>query len=247
MESQQQPAPDEADVLRAALRERLQEQSEVPPLPRPWYTESAMIPAQGFEFGGDFYVADLTDGVLQMVLVDTCGHGPTAVPDAVQFAGALQALVATLPPQDVMDAANHYVFDSGNVTGFATAAQLTLELATGIYRIRSAGHPPIMRWSAVGAEWLVDNARGVALGVTAAPSIEISAGVLEPGEALMFYTDGLVEARSHDIADGIEQLRRIARDAVRPGFAGAANRILAGLPRGEDDRAVLMLLRGVGD
>lgn len=239
-----QLASDErSDAFLAALRERLQRQSRVPELPAGWRTESAMLPADGFGYGGDFFVAHIDEGVLQMVLVDVCGHGPSAVPDAVQFAGALGALVLSLPPSAVMDAANAYVSRRGHPEGFTTAVQVTVRFATGEYRIRSAGHPPVMRWCAGSTGWVVDGARGTALGVTEPVSLGVTEGVLPPGEALMFYTDGLVEARGHDIDDGIRQLQGIARNAVVDGFTGAPQRILAGLPRGEDDRAVLMLRR----
>lgn len=227
----------------AALRERLQRQSQVPELPEGWHSESAMLPADGFGYGGDFIVADSATGVLQMVLVDVCGHGPSAVPDAVQFAGALGALVLSLPPAAVMEAANTYVAHRGHPEGFTTAVHVSVRFSTGEYRIRSAGHPPVMRWCAGTGEWMIDSARGTALGLAEPVSLSVTEGVLAPGEALMFYTDGLVEARGHDIDDGIRQLQDIARDAVADGFEGAPRRILAGLPRGEDDRAVLILRR----
>lgn len=202
-----------------------------------------MLPAAGFEYGGDFFVADVSDERLQMVLVDECGHGPTAVPDAVQFAGALAALVESLPPNDVLAAANTYVRERGNPEGFTTAVQLLLRQDTGAYRICSAGHPPVFKWSTSDRRWTIDSARGTAIGVTDEPTFGISEGVVEPGEALMFYTDGLIEARGHDIDDGIEQLLEVAHATVADGFAGAPGRILEGLPQGDDDRAVLILLR----
>ncbi|HYG94491.1 MAG TPA: serine/threonine-protein phosphatase, partial [Nocardioides sp.] len=74
-----------AEKALADLRDRLQQQSRMPALPAGWHSHSAMIPADGFEYGGDFFVADLVDDVLQLVLVDVCGHGDSAVPAAVQF------------------------------------------------------------------------------------------------------------------------------------------------------------------
>jgi serine phosphatase RsbU (regulator of sigma subunit) len=232
-----------SEAFLVALRESLQRQSRVPPLPPGWRSESAMIPAEGLEYGGDFFVAHLADDVLQMVLVDACGHGPSAVPDAVEFAGALGALVLSVPPCELMAAANRYVFRRGRPDGFTTAVQVTIRLSTGELRIRSAGHPPVMRWCGAEEEWVVDNARGTALGVTEDPTMSDTSGILVPGDALMFYTDGVVEARGDDIDDGIARLRTIARDAVAEGFDGAPARILAGLPRGEDDRAVLIMRR----
>jgi serine phosphatase RsbU (regulator of sigma subunit) len=239
-----QLASDErSEALLGALRDLLQQQSRVPPLPAGWHSESAMLSADNFEYGGDFFVAGGVDGVLQMILVDACGHGPSAVPDAVQFAGALGALLVALPPEEVMGAANAYLYQRGRADNFTTAVQVSVRFATGDYRIRSAGHPPVMRWTASAAEWVVDSARGTALGVTESPVMDITEGVIGPDEALMFYTDGVVEARGDDIDDGILRLRSIAKEAIAHGFSGAPARILADLPRGEDDRAVLILRR----
>lgn len=236
-------ADERSEAFLAALRERLQHQSHVPPLPPGWHVESAMLPADGFEYGGDFFVADVVNDALEMVLVDSCGHGPAALPDAVQFAGALGALMCALPPDAVMGGLNDYVLRRCRVDSFATAVHVSIRFGCGSYRIRSAGHPPVLHWRTGEAQWVVDAARGSALGLSESPMMVDAEGVLAPGEALMFYTDGVVEARGSDIDAGIERLRDIARDVVSPGFVGAPARILADLPRGEDDRAVLILRR----
>lgn len=233
-----------AEEVLAGLRERLQEQSRMPPLSPGWHSHSAVIPAEGFEYGGDFYVADLTaEGVLQMVLVDVCGHGSAAVPHAVQFAGALQALVLALPAEQVMDALNDYLLRQPSEESLATAVQVIIDLGSGRYRIRSAGHPPVLHWHTADSEWRIDNARGTALGILSEPSFDLSTGVLAEGEAFMFYTDGVIESRGADIDHGIEWLRCTARAAVVEGFAGVAGRILSVVARGEDDRAILVLGR----
>jgi len=178
------------------------------------------------------------------VLVDVCGHGSAAVPQAVQFAGALQGLVLALPAEQVMDALNDYLLRQQSEEAVATAVQVIIDLGSGRYRIRSAGHPPVLHWHTGAGEWRIDNARGTALGVVAEPGFDLSTGVLAEGEAFLFYTDGVVESRGGDIDQGIEWLRRTARAAVAEGFAGAAGRILSGVARGEDDRAILVLGRG---
>jgi serine phosphatase RsbU (regulator of sigma subunit) len=217
----------------------------MPPLPDEWHSHSAMIPAAGFDYGGDFFVADRAGDRLQLVLVDVCGHGDAAVPEAVQFAGALRGLVHAVPAEQVMGALNAYLLDLSSEESFTTAVQVIIELTTGSYQIRSAGHPPVLHWDPSG-RWRVDNARGTALGVTATPDFDLSNGVLRCGEAFLFYTDGVVESREADIDDGIEWLRRTAAACVGDGFAGLADRVLAQVPRGEDDRALLVLGRGVG-
>lgn len=229
----------------ARLRDRLLARGRMPALPAGWEHQSAMLAASGFEYGGDFIVSDMAaaTGRLQLVLVDVCGSGASAVPAAVRFAGALESLLAAVPDHRLLAAANTFLLRQPSDESMATAVQVVLDLATGDYLIRSAGHPPALRWSLAAEEWEVDNARGTALGVCEGPEVVESRGTLAPGEALMFYTDGVVESRSMPIDDGIAWLRATARAAVAEGWPGAAARIIDQVDRGDDDRAVLVVRR----
>ncbi|MFC5729893.1 MULTISPECIES: PP2C family protein-serine/threonine phosphatase [Nocardioides] len=234
-----------AEAVLAELRDRLQARAKVPPLPPGWHQQSAMLAAEGFEYGGDFIIADLLTerGVLQMVLVDVCGSGESAVPAALRFAGALESLIVAVPAERLLTGANDYLLRQPSEESFATAVHVAIDLTTGDYLIRSAGHPPALRWRAATATWEVDNARGTALGVSETPEVHVSEGVLAPGEALLFYTDGVVESRSQDIDEGITWLRKTAHAAVLDGWTGVAKRIIDLVDRGDDDRAVLVLGR----
>lgn len=237
------------EAFLSGLRDLLQEQCQVPPLPAGWLCTSAMLSAQGFEYGGDFFVADLADAPdgtcrLSMVLVDVCGKGASAVPDAVQFAGALRGLLVAVPEQSLMPSANAYLMRQPSDESIATAAQVGIDLVTGQYAIRSAGHPPVLRWRIHAGEWEIDNARGTALGVVEDPEFDMSEGVLAPGEALLFYTDGVVERTTSDIDTGIDWLRAAAREAtLDAGVAAVPARIMEQVDRGDDDRAVLVIAR----
>jgi hypothetical protein len=233
-----------SDALLADLKGRLQAQAQIPPLPRGWEAQSAMIASRGVGYAGDFLVADLREGRrLEVILVDVCGKGIGAGPAALQFAGALGGLIGALPPEDLLRAANDFLLRQRDDEAFATAVHLLVDLDDGSYQVTSAGHPPALRWDAPSREWVIDNARGTALGVLAAPELHTSRGRLFPGEALLFYTDGVVEGRNSPIDVGIAWLQRAAREAVGSGFGGAAWRIIDQVDRGDDDRAVFILSR----
>jgi hypothetical protein len=227
------------------LRDRLQAQGRIPPLPEGWDAQTAMIASNGVPYAGDFLVADLRRDrhQLELILVDVCGKGTGAGPAALQFAGALGGLIGAVPPHDLLGAANHFLLRQDDDEAFATAVHLLVDLADGGYTITSGGHPPALHWSLASRGWVIDNARGTALGVLPEPELHISEGRLLPGEALLFYTDGVVEERDRHLDDGIAWLQGVARDAIADGFDGAARRIIGQVSSGDDDRAVLILSR----
>ena len=234
-----------SEAVLSQLRDRLQRQGVVPPLPNGWRSQSATITANGPSYAGDFLVADLRDGRwLEMALVDVCGKGTSVGPQALQFAGALGGLIGALPPAELMSAANMFLLRQESEESLATAVHIKVDLVTGDYTITSAGHPPALHWHLDERGWSIDNARGMALGVIAEADFTPSRGRLRPGEALMFYTDGVIETTDRDLDDGIDWLRQEALQAVDArGFTGLPRRVLKKVPRGDDDRAMLVLER----
>lgn len=234
-----------SEALFIDLRDRLQRQGTIPDLPHGWHAQSAMIASHGVDYAGDFLVADLSDDRrrLEVILVDVVGKGTTAGPAALQLAGALGGLLGAMPPVELFQAANRFLLRQDEDEQFATAVHLVIDLHEGTYEITSAGHPPALRYDLPTGEWVIDNARGTALGVQPDPELHRTDGRIFPGEALMFYTDGVVESRTEHLDVGIARLQRTARDAVRGGFAGAAHRLIGQVDRGDDDRAVLILSR----
>lgn len=235
-----------SEALLADLRDRLQAQGSVPDLPGDWSSTSAMLSAHGVRYAGDFVVAALDDDetTLEMVLVDVCGKGVAAGAAALQFAGALGGLIGSIEQPQLFAAANRFLLRQESDEAFATAVHVKLNLLSGDFAITSAGHPPAMRWSGEQEDWVLDNARGMALGIMGNPHLGTSVGSLAPGEALMFYTDGVIESRDTDLDEGIAWLRDTARAAVGTGFDGAARSIVDQIAVGDDDRAVLILSRG---
>ncbi len=234
-----------SEALLADLRDRLTAQGQVPALPAGWSAQSAMVAAYGAGYAGDFMVADLDEGGehLELVLVDVVGKGLTAAPSALLLAGALSGLIGAIHEDDLLLAANGVLLRLRAEETFATAVHVSVCLTDGSYTIRSAGHPPALRWSAGEREWSVDSSRGLALGIEARPDLESSRGTLGPGDALMFYTDGVVESRRSHLDDRIDWLGDVARSEMLQGLDGTASRIVSRVERGDDDRAVLIIAR----
>ncbi len=235
-----------SEAMLTDLSKRLQSQGTIPELPGGWRAQTAMRAASGVGYGGDFLVANLPEKSplqLELILVDVCGKGVGAASRALQFGGALGGLIGALPPRELFLAANDFLLRQHSDETFATAAHVLLDLESGEYQLTSAGHPPVLVWSGATSGWRLDGARGTALGITYALELEMTAGRLLPGDALMFYTDGMVETRDADLDDGVAWLQRVASEAIAPGFEGATKRIIKQVSRGDDDRAVLILER----
>lgn len=234
-----------SEAMLTDLRRRLQASGRVPPLPEGWTSQSAMLAASGVGYGGDFLVTRLDSDQqrLEMILVDVCGKGVGAASQALQFGGALGGLIGALPPRRLLESANDFLLRLKQDASFATAVHVSVDLGSGDYQLLSAGHPPALRYHSDEGQWHPEGASGTALGIVEDPQLHGSHGRLAPGEALMFYTDGVLDFRSHDLDIALDWLQGRARAAVADGFDGAARRLLAEVRRGDDDRAVLVLHR----
>ncbi|MFF7244160.1 PP2C family protein-serine/threonine phosphatase [Embleya sp. NPDC008237] len=229
------------------LRDRLRAQGEMPVLPPQWHTEVVLRPAGGQSFSGDFLVASRGAGggrVLEVVLVDVSGKGLAAGSRALMLSGAFGGLLGSLPPRDFLPAANDYLLRQEWAEGFATAVHVVLDLESGEYELISAGHPPGVHWIAGSGRWQVLEAVGPLLGVIEDAGFEGVKGRLGPGDALLLFTDGMVEMPGEDIATGIDRFLGEAERMVRDDFHDAARRIVAAAGRNVgDDRAVVLLRR----
>jgi len=229
------------------LRDRLRAHGDLPALPEPWHAEVAVEAAHGDSFSGDFVVAahSNTGDRLEVALVDVSGKGVKAGTRALLLSGALGGLLGATDPADLLGAANAYLIRQRWGEGFASAIHVALELDSGRFSLGSAGHPPAVKFSAGSGRWQVlDAENGPLLGVQNDATFPRSNGQLQRGDALLLYTDGVVETRTRDLSVGIDRMLGAAERLVSRGFAGGASRICAAPLAGEtDDRAVVLIWR----
>jgi Stage II sporulation protein E (SpoIIE) len=227
------------------LRDRLRAHGELPDLPVGWSADVVLRPAGGASFSGDFLVASKDDvDVLEIVLVDVSGKGVDAGTRALLLSGAFGGLLGALPSEEFLDAANAYLMRQGWDEGFATAVHVAINLRTGEYLIGSAGHPPAAQFGAGSGTWRLLEATGTALGVDPDAKYDVRHSKLGHGDALLLYTDGLVERPGQDITIGIDKLLGEAERLVPRGFRRGARRLIDALRTGEsDDRALIMIWR----
>jgi predicted ester cyclase len=169
---------------------------EVPSL-EGWQIAPYYQPAR--EVGGDFYdFLELKDGRLGLVVGDATGKG---VPAALVMASARSMLRAVAQasnysPADVLGRVNDSLFTDIPPNMFVTCFYAILDPKSATLSYANAGHdlPYLRRGGDGDAEEL--RARGMPLGLMPGMSYEEKETILQPGEAALFYSDGLVEA--HD-------------------------------------------------
>jgi serine phosphatase RsbU (regulator of sigma subunit) len=194
---------------------------------------SAFIPAH--EVGGDFFqILPNPDGSATVALGDVSGKGLKAAMNVSMIVGALRAQSATISsPGAILEALNHCLI--GRMSGgFATGILLRLE-PDGTVVLANAGHlPPFIN----GREFEIESA--LPLGIIADISYSELRFKLAPGDELVLYTDGLLEARDESGAlFGFDRLRMLF--ALRPSAQQASQRAVDFGQ--EDDVTILTLTR----
>jgi serine phosphatase RsbU (regulator of sigma subunit) len=160
------------------------------------------------------------------------------------LSGALGGLLGAVRPEDFLAAANAYLIRQEWTDGFATAVHVAIDLQTGDYLLESAGHPPAAHFLAGSGRWHVADASGMALGMFEDATWQSVRGRLRPGDALLMYTDGVVEVPGLDLGLGIDRLLGAANELVIRTFEGGAETLINAVARDtKDDKAVVVLWR----
>jgi serine phosphatase RsbU (regulator of sigma subunit) len=251
---------EQADVERcAALRmeEELKLAREVqmrllPDLERlrlPGAVHASILPAR--EVAGDYYdVLRLQDGSVAFLIADVSGKGTSAAFYAAETKGVLAALdKVRLGPREVAERINEIWWESHPRSLFMTLAYGRFDPHSGVFSFIRAGHPPaFLRRADATVERLLPRGMGVGLSLDRfLPGLELCEGRLEPGDALVFFTDGLTEAQDCQGAFyGEERLRLLLGGPCLDLPVGllADVKVFTGEEPLQDDLTLLVLRRG---
>lgn len=212
-----QLAPQVAPALRVAqmvqerqeqvrVRERIEQelrtaqaiQQAFLPKETPALTDWQLIPyyQPAREVGGDFYdVAALEDGQLALVIGDVTDKG---VPAALVMATVLTLLRSaardSASPAQILERVNELLVAEIPSGMFVTCFYALLDPRDGRLRYANAGHEAPYRWqnSEVSELW----ATGMPLGMMPGSRYDEFEATIAPGESLLFYSDGLIEAHN---------------------------------------------------
>jgi serine phosphatase RsbU (regulator of sigma subunit) len=145
------------------------------------------------EVGGDLFdVIPLSGGRILLFVADAMGHGVEAALVASTVKATLDAyLTQTGSLSDLMARLNEEVgalFEDR----FVTAASCIVDPHQRLLRYAMAGHPPILVSGRSGVAQL--RTTGLPLGMDPGCDYQVKEFVLDPGAAILLYSDGLTEA-----------------------------------------------------
>ncbi|CAA9236548.1 MAG: Serine phosphatase RsbU, regulator of sigma subunit [uncultured Actinomycetospora sp.] len=161
--------------------------------------------------GGDLYDVheDAERGRWALTVADVCGKGPEAAALTALIRHTVHAEVGHgLVPAEVLRRVNAAMLRhrGGNRARFATMAHaaVTVDPAGVAVALVNGGHPPALILRGDRVEWL--EVPGTLVGVYPDVYLDEVRVRLDPGDALLLYTDGVTEARSPDGWFGSERL-----------------------------------------
>jgi serine phosphatase RsbU (regulator of sigma subunit)/anti-sigma regulatory factor (Ser/Thr protein kinase) len=207
--------------------------------------------AAGAEVGGDWYdVIPLPGRRAAVAVGDVMGRGVRAAAVMGQLRAALRSYaVEGLPPSRMLEHLGAFteVLEGEHLVTCLVGVH---DAATGTVTLASAGHPPPLRLGADGLAGYADVRPGLPLGVP--PSLlagdrghyEECTVALEPGAALLMFTDGLVEDRDVSVGAGLERLAAAFAGQAAADAESACEAALRAMGRDashDDDTAVLAL------
>lgn len=168
----------------------------VPTLPRVSMVANYLPAAGKRAVCGDFYdFVLLQDGRVGFVLGDVCGAGPISASDAALARYTLRSIAASEPdPQKLLGWMNNYLGEQLTSERFVRLVYAVLDPERATLEYASAGHvPPVVyRAKRKEVDWLGEG--GIALGIERDAEYKTGRIELDPGDLLVFYTDGVTEA-----------------------------------------------------
>lgn len=243
----------EATGARERMAGELQAATEIqmgilpPPVPEEmsggrFALSASLTPAR--EVGGDLYdYFMLDDNRLCVAVGDVSDKGvPAALFMTMAMVLIRSSAEAASGPDDILMRVNDNLSKENPNSMFVTLFIAILDLATGALSYANAGHnPPLLR-RADGSVSMLKVAQDLVAGVFEGMRYERSGVVLDPGDALFLYTDGLTEAMNGAeeqfgeaaMIDALAAMPRNNPDEILDGMTLAVDRHVMGAPASDD-------------
>lgn len=185
------------------------------------YVPAAAVAGDVFDFMG---ATEVRTGIL---IADVSGHGVPAalIASMVKVAAAAQKDHADDPAR-VLAGIHLALAEELPPAHFVTAIYAHINLERGTLKYSAAGHPPPVIWSTAHRTILPDATNGPMIVSFAPPEYPVHEVPLAPGDRILLYTDGVIEAmRADDEMFGVERLREVV-GAATDGPVGLAAAVI---------------------
>jgi serine phosphatase RsbU (regulator of sigma subunit) len=207
--------------------------------------------------GGDFYdIIPLADGRLALALGDVAGKGSPAALLMALLLAMLRTLVDEgLDAARLVERLNVQVGRHSPPSRFITLFYAIYDPMDGRLQFVNAGHlPPLLRRRDGRLERIGSGGGGLALGMFETATYETARVIVEPGDTLVLFSDGITEAedargRAFDDAGLAEVVQAHAAEDPAQIARGILRRVEAyvGDVRLADDLTALVLKRGAAE
>jgi phosphoserine phosphatase RsbU/P len=198
--------------------------------------------------GGDLYdFFDYENEVLAFTIGDVAGKGAGAALYGALVSGILRTRAnRKYPPAEMLRLVNLSLRQRAVEGRFMTLCFATFDARTRQLRLSNSGAPPPVLCHNGGAEFL--QVEGFPLGMFDQAEYQEHQVTLVPGDAVVFYTDGLLESRDLGGEElGLERLKAVIASLCHLEAQKLTEKILAHIDKftlgsdNQDDRTVLVL------
>lgn len=169
-------------------------------LSRPGWPEMYAVMEPARHVGGDFYdFFPVGDSSIYFAIGDVCGKGIPAALLMARTKSLLESSVGdNVPPNALLERVNDILAENNDQYVFVTLFLGILDVATGRLRYGNAGHEqPLLLRGDRGVTFLQGD-NGPALGLFPHEEYPVGEIVLDPGDMLFTFTDGVTEALDAD-------------------------------------------------
>ena len=163
------------------------------------------IPAK--EVGGDFYdFIPISEGKIGLTIADVSGKGvPAALFMALSRTIVRAKATRSSGVREVIRDANSLITADAKSGMFVTLFYAVLDLSERTLTYVSAGHNPPVIFKAKTRTLMRLDAKGIALGAIADIELEERKIILDGGDTVVFYTDGVTEAMNKSMEQFVEE------------------------------------------
>lgn len=146
-----------------------------------------------YEVAGDSFDYALNDNILHLAIIDAMGHGlDAAMMASVAIAAYRHARRSDVDLEDLYAAMDNAIAAHFDEDHFVTVQMARLDVETGVIRWVNAGHPHPLLLRGGRVVRPLESPTTLPLGF-GGDEPEVSEEVLEPGDQVLFYTDGITE------------------------------------------------------